>query len=113
KCYERLAAVEAPVLEAEDERKQIEGKGEHPQEGHHRELLAELARDRQEHHRGNGGEAAPQEGEALRDDGLAFLRLVPGRIRPRPSKRDSTGSGDERKCEKADSPQTALDGNGQ
>ena len=55
------AVIPARAVEADDERQQVEAERQHPEEGHHGDVLAELVGDREEQHHAAGGQGEPEQ----------------------------------------------------
>ena len=52
--------VPARAIETDDERKQVEAKRQHPEEGNYGDVLTELVGDREEEHDAAGGQGEPE-----------------------------------------------------
>ncbi len=100
------APVEALVLEAEDEGQQVEGEGQHPEEGDHRHVLAQRARDREQEGRGHGGQAEPQ--HMVAEGGGRGCRCFDAGASGGPAEGERAGARRERIEEEARRPQPAL-----
>ena len=58
---EERAPIPARMVEGEDESDEVDGKRQHPEKGHARDVLRDVIGDRKQHHRAHGGEREPQE----------------------------------------------------
>ena len=97
---EQRAHVVARRIEAEDEAEQVEGQRQHPQEGHRRHVLRQVAGHRQQQGRRRHRQRSPQQavapGRTRHVGGQGHGRFLPGRhLPPRPPGRRAAGGDEE------------------